>query len=302
MREFRRFALCAFALLAVLALRAQPEAPNFPLPVQPDTLRILGVGNSFTDDGMMYLPELLEAAGIRNVVLGRLYHPGCSLRQHCEFDAADAPKYIYYKSTANRWTTRSEAATLREAVGDEPWDVLVLQQASHHSGVYVTYHPWLERLIERVRLHCPNAGACVAWQMTWAYGSGSDHGAFPKYDNDQRQMYAAIVDVARRVTAECGIATVVPTGTAIENLRAGEFVNPPLDFTRDGYHLDTGCGRYTAACTWFQALVAPCLRTDVAGNAFRPDASKHTRVTDASADACQQAARKACVRRFAVWE
>ena len=302
MNRLGRFALCAFALLAVLGLRAQPEAPNFPLPVQPDTLRILGVGNSFTDDGMMYLPELLEAAGIRNVVLGRLYHPGCSLRQHCEFDAADARKYIYYKSTENRWTTRSEAATLREAVGDEPWDVLVLQQASHHSGIYATYHPWLERLIERVRLYCPNAGACVAWQMTWAYGSGSDHGAFPKYDNDQRQMYAAIVDVARRVTAECGIAAIVPTGTAIQNLRAGEFVNPPLDFTRDGYHLDTGCGRYTAACTWFQALVAPSLRTDVAGNAFRPDARKHTPVTDASAAACQQAARKACVRRFAVWE
>ena len=70
MKKLFRFALCAFALLAVLTLRAQSEAPNFPLPVRPDTLRILGVGNSFTDDGMMYLPELLEAAGIRNVVLG----------------------------------------------------------------------------------------------------------------------------------------------------------------------------------------------------------------------------------------
>ena len=98
MKKLFRFALCAFALLAVLTPRAQPEAPNFPLPVRPDTLRILGVGNSFTDDGMMYLPELLEAAGIRNVVLGRLYYPGCSLRQHCEFGAADAPKYTYYKS------------------------------------------------------------------------------------------------------------------------------------------------------------------------------------------------------------
>ena len=117
MKKLFRFALCAFALLAVLTLRAQSEAPNFPLPVRPDTLRILGVGNSFTDDGMMYLPELLEAAGIRNVVLGRLYYPGCSLRQHCEFDAADAPKYTYYKSERNRWTTVSEAATLREAVG-----------------------------------------------------------------------------------------------------------------------------------------------------------------------------------------
>ena len=302
MKKLFRFALCAFALLAVLTLRAQSEAPNFPLPVRPDTLRILGVGNSFTDDGMMYLPELLEAAGIRNVVLGRLYYPGCSLRQHCEFDAADAPKYTYYKSERNRWTTVSEAATLREAVGDERWDVLVVQQSSAYSGIYTSYHPWLERLIERVRFYCPNAGACVAWQMTWAYGSGSAHGAFPKYDNDPQQMYAAVVHVARRVTEECGIETVIPTGTAIQNLRAGEFNNPPSDFTRDGYHLDFGCGRYTAACTWFQALVAPCLRTDIGGNTFRPDPKGHTPVTDESAAACQQAARKACVRRFSVWE
>lgn len=302
MKRLYRFALCALALLAVLTLRAQPEAPNFPLPVQPDTLRILGVGNSFTDDGMMYLPELLEAAGIRNVVLGRLFHPGCSLQQHCEFDAADAPKYIYYKSTENRWTTVSKTATLREAVADERWDVLVLQQSSPYSGIYVSYHPWLERLIERVRFYCRNAGACVAWQMTWAYGTEAEHKAFPKYDRNQQQMYAAIVDVARRVTGEVGIGTIIPTGTAIQNLRAGEFVNPPLDFTRDGFHLDKGCGRYTAACTWFQALVAPCLRTDIEGNSFRPDAQQHTRVTDESAAACQQAARKACVRRFSVWE
>ena len=100
-------------LLLAVIVQAQPQAPNFPLPVQPDTLRILGVGNSFTDDGMMYLPDLLAAAGIHNVVLGRLYYPGCSLRQHCEFDAADAPRYIYYKSTQNRWETVSDAATIR---------------------------------------------------------------------------------------------------------------------------------------------------------------------------------------------
>ncbi len=117
MKKLFRFALCAFALLAVLTLRAQSEAPNFPLPVRPDTLRILGVGNSFTDDGMMYLPELLEAAGIRNVVLGRLYYPGCSLRQHCEFDAADAPKYTYYKSgaTAGRRSPRRPPCAKRSA-------------------------------------------------------------------------------------------------------------------------------------------------------------------------------------------
>ena len=53
--------------LVCVSLFAQ-KFPNYPIPQQPDTLRILGIGNSFTDDGMMYLPELLEAAGIRVVV------------------------------------------------------------------------------------------------------------------------------------------------------------------------------------------------------------------------------------------
>lgn len=303
MRKILRSALCLFASCLVGTLAAQPQSPNFPLPVQPDTLRILGVGNSFTDDGMMYLPDLLEAAGIRNVVLGRLYYPGCSLEQHCRFDADDAPQYIYYKSEANRWETVSERATLRQAVGDERWDVLVLQQASHYSGLYYSYHPFLERLIERVRLHCPNAGACVAWQMTWAYSADSSHDGFARYDRDTRRMYEAIVDAVRRVTAECGIGVVIPTGTAIENLRAGSSDDAPKGFTRDGYHLDYGCGRYTAACTWFQALVAPSLRTDVeaAGDGFLPASREHTVVTPERAAACRRAAREACVRRFAVW-
>lgn len=300
-RIFRTFCFL-WVLLVAVVLRAQPQAPNFPLPERPYTLRILGVGNSFTDDGMMYLPDLLEAAGIHNVVLGRLYYPGCSLRQHCEFDDAAAPKYIYYKSTENRWVTMSESATLREGVGDERWDILVLQQSSPYSGVYFSYEPWLDRLIERVRYYCPNAGACVAWQMTWSYGSGSDHGAFPRYDRNSKVMYDAIVDAVRRMMEQTGIEVVIPTGTAIENLRMEPFNNSPLDFTRDGYHLDLGCGRYTAACTWFQALVAPCLRTDISGNTFRPTSTKHTVVTDENAAACQEAARKACIRRFSVWK
>lgn len=94
----------------------------------------------------------------------------------------------------------------------------------------------------------------------------------------------------------------IPTGTAIQNLRAGEFNNPPSDFTRDGYHLDFGCGRYTAGLHVVPGARGACLRTDIGGNTFRPDPKGHTPVTDESAAACQQAARKACVRRFSVWE
>ena len=101
--------------LVCVSLFAQ-KFPNYPIPQQPDTLRILGIGNSFTDDGMMYLPELLEAAGIRNVVLGRLYIAGCSLERHCREYAGNAPAYIYYKSTSNRWETVSKKATLLDGI------------------------------------------------------------------------------------------------------------------------------------------------------------------------------------------
>ncbi|MDR3194701.1 MAG: hypothetical protein LBT76_05360 [Tannerella sp.] len=62
---------------------------NPPLPHRPATLKILGIGNSFTDDGMQYLPDLLESAGIENVTLGKLSLGGCSLETPPLFGAVE---------------------------------------------------------------------------------------------------------------------------------------------------------------------------------------------------------------------
>ena len=273
--------------------------PNYPIPQQPDTLRILGIGNSFTDDGMMYLPELLEAAGIGNVVLGRLYIGGCSLERHCREYAGDTPAYIYYKSTGNRWETVSKKATLTDGIADERWDIVVLQQASGKSGMYQTYQPWFSRLVEIVRWHCPNAGACIAWQQTWAYARNSQHGDFGRYEKSQQLMYDGIAASVGQLLRETSVEVVIPSGTAIQDLRNTSLCDS-LDLTRDGYHLNLRTGRYTAACTWFQALIAPALRTTVAGNGCRLEGTPQE-LTPQEAGACQEAARKACIRRFSVW-
>ena len=80
----KRFFLTLVALVAATGLFAQARIDNYPLPQQPDTLRILAVGNSFSDDGTEYLPGLLEAAGIHNVIVARLYIGGCTLERHCK--------------------------------------------------------------------------------------------------------------------------------------------------------------------------------------------------------------------------
>ena len=134
MKRTLRLLLTVGLSLVCVSLFAQ-KFPNYPIPQQPDTLRILGIGNSFTDDGMMYLPELLEAAGIRNVVLGRLYIAGCSLERHCREYAGNAPAYIYYKSTSNRWETVSKKATLLDGIADERWDVVQIGHLSDLSAL-----------------------------------------------------------------------------------------------------------------------------------------------------------------------
>lgn len=295
MKRFFRFGLLVGLCVLCGDLFAQ-RFPNYPLPQQPDTLRILGIGNSFTDDGMMYLPELLEAAGIRNVVLGRLYIGGCSLERHCREYEGDGRAYTYSKSVQNRWVTVSKAAALREGIADEPWDVVVLQQVSGKSGMYATYRPWFDRLVGIVRWYCPNAGACIAWQQTWAYARQSRHGDFGRYDRNQRLMYDAITAAVEELLRESSVEVVVPTGTAVQYLRDTTPCDS-LDLTRDGYHLDLRRGRYTAACTWFQALVAPALRTTVAGNSCRMEGTPYG-LTDEEAAACQRAARRACIRPF----
>ncbi len=276
------------------------KTPNHPLPQMPDTLRILGIGNSFTDDGMMFLPDLLEAAGIHNVILGRLFIGGCSLERHCKEYEKNSNAYIYYKSTDNKWITVSEGTSLVYGIEDEPWDIVVTQQSSPKSGHYDTFQPWLDKLIGIVRWHCTNAGACFAWQQTWAYSTNSDHGSFPRYEKNQMLMYNSIMTATRMLMDDTNIDVIIPTGTAVQNMRNTEFCDE-LEFTRDGYHLNFSSGRYLGACTWFQTLIAPCCRTTLAGNTCTLKGTKNE-LSPELAEACQEAARRACIRPLEIWK
>lgn len=260
--------LTSFVLLSSCSRKAPDVLTNYPIPSQPDTLRILGWGNSFTDDGMMYLPDLLESAGIHNVILGRLYIGGCSLERHCREMADSLCQYTYYKSVNNRWDTLSTHFSALQGLRDEPWDVVVMQQVSGLSGQYETFHPWLEEMMKAVRKVCPNPRATLAWQQTWAYARGSNHPDFPRYGCSQDSMYQAITSCVARLREDTPISVIVPSGIALQELRNTAFCDS-MDFTRDGYHLDYQMGRLTAACCWFETLVAPSFGVTVRDNTFR---------------------------------
>ena len=296
----KRILLTLAAVFVAIGLSAQASIDNYPLPQHPDTLRILAVGNSFSDDGTEYLPGLLEAAGIHNVIVARLYIGGCTLERHCKEYAEGTANYIYYKSTKNQWVTVSRNATILDGLKDEPWDIITIQQASDDSGIYDTYKEGIPKLVSIIRKEAPNPHAAIVWHMTWAYATNSDHRAFPRYGRDQQNMYDAIRSCVDRARVQFNIPVIIPSGEAVQLARGTRLNNhgqvpassKVYELTRDGYHLTRQHGRYLAACCWFETLIKPTIGKSVKGNGYRLLDTEYS-IPEKDARLCQKIAVKA---------
>lgn len=212
------------------------------------TLKILAIGNSFSVDAMEYLWDICRDGGVETIILGNLYIGGCTLDKHKNNLEKNASSYTYYKNTDGEWSETSKTS-IQTAFADENWDIITLQQASGSSGIHGTYSS-LNYIVNEVARR--NHNADIYWHMTWAYQQDSTHSEFPNYLNNQTSMYKAIINTLKqRVLPNESIKGVIPSGTAIQNLRSS-YVGDTV--TRDGYHMSYDYGRYTTALTWFAYL------------------------------------------------
>ena len=227
---------------------------NDPLPPAPEqqddnSISILAIGNSFSVDAMEYLYGMLKDLGYETVKLGNLYIGGCSLEKHANNFTTNSQSYTYYKNTTGEWTNTKSYAPA-DALLDEKWEYITIQQASGQSGVQSSYEPHLTTLVTKVKEYCP--GSELVWHMTWAYQGNSTHSSFPTYGSDQMTMYNAIVSAVKNVILKKDdFKKVIPNGTAVQNLRTS-FIGDNL--TRDGYHMSYDKGRYVTALTFAKAL------------------------------------------------
>lgn len=212
-------------------------------------LKVLSIGNSFSDDAQTWTPQVFASAGVK-ALFGNLYIGGCSLERHLYAAKTGAAGYSYRR---NMVTMGDEGtATLDTGLLDEDWDYVTLQQASHFSGQWATYEPYLAPLAEYVHRRCPRARLVV--HQTWAYELDSGHAGFEHYGSSQARMYAALSDCYERAARRLD-APVIRCGDAVQAARA----LPPFDYAhggkslcRDGFHLSYVAGRYLAALVWFR--------------------------------------------------
>lgn len=304
----RHCRLLPLLTLLWLCLPAQAQDSLFSRP----TLKVLHIGNSYTDDATALLQQVAAHSGadLSNICLYKAVRGSGSFKSWCDvYNNCDDQYYwvtkvlggIYARVATGKGMPRN-GLLFRELLSSVEWDLIILQQVSGSAPYYDQWHGdgnggHLDELLDILHREQPKAAIGFAlvhsyWDHYGANGEQSSHKRWQK-----------IAQAVKSMQADHDIALLIPYGTAIENLRRTA-LNNDYDLTRDGTHLAYGLGRYTAACCYFEALIAPFTGTTVAGNPYRYDASHDdtkypaVSVDDSNADAAQRAAIQAVKHPF----
>ncbi len=270
------------------AMQTQPARTSSAL----TEIKVLAIGNSFTENTTRFLPDIARAAGCK-LTLGKATIGGSPLATHwanallAEKNPPD-PK-------AKAYSYEGKPVTLKEILLAQKWDVVTIQQHSMDSAKVETYRPYAKELADYIHKYAP--GARIVLHQTWAYRE--DDPAF-KAGFTQAEMRRRLQSAYRTIAGELG-AEILPVGDAFENARLdpqwkGRFPDPAFDYARppyprlpdqshslnvgytwgkdkegrwrldyDGHHANAN-GEYLGAAVWFEFLFG----RSAVGNEFVP--------------------------------
>ena len=189
-------------------------------------VRALFIGNSYTNDCVNYAPFIAE--GLSHGVaftIGTTYYSGASIDNYVTWFDNDTATLTYYKKHGlfPKWNTGVANQTLKQCIADEPWDIIVFQQASYNQGTWSTFSN-LNTLINKVLTY--NASVHTkAVKVGWM---------FPqlRYSIIGSTTYAKVVECVQNVLNTTPIDFFIPCGTAVQNARGTS-----LDSIGDSGHL-----------------------------------------------------------------
>lgn len=280
-------ALTAIILISACSTTAGTKR-NGPAKGKDGIVRILAIGNSFSEDAVeQELYGLFNAVG-QPVIIGNMYIGGCSLEKHCLMADRDSARYQYRK-IVDGVKTRTDSVRLSTALNDEPWDYVSVQQGAGKHGIYESLEPDLSKLIAYCLQTASKKDFKLVYHVPWAAQKGCDSYKFAFYDNDQAKMYDMIVDATKKIVAEHeDFDLVMNVMDAIQNARTSYLGDT---FCRDGWHLSKTVGRYTASCLWYEKIMG----RSVVGNPYHPDT-----ISEGEAAVCQLAAHYACIHPYQI--
>lgn len=233
--------------LALPAAADEADSRTAPVPV-----KILSIGNSFSNDAQHYLARICESAG-KPVILGNATIGGCTLKRHWLNASTNGVFYSY----------KRQPKTLAQMLEAEEWQFVTIQQASWFSQNPDTYEPYGTKLIAFIKEHAPQAE--IVLHETWAYRG--DESRIRKAGLTPYEMFAK-VDAAYKKFAKAHNLRIIPSGPAFKTawdspdwgLRvvADPETGTPASgkplHRKDGYHANA-FGQYLIGLVWANTLL-----------------------------------------------
>lgn len=284
------------------------EVPTDPF-LQKDGLMILDIGNSYTDDATDLLPLLVKAANvdISSFCIYKATRGGASFKSWYDiYNDADGASIYHVDRIVGGLkdfiptgkSLGSDGELFRRVLSEVQWDLIIIHQRSDYAPYYELWGTkgsggYLNELLSIIREHQPEAK--LGFLLVHSYSSDFENNK----EKSSFDRWELISQSVKNLCSDYSIDYVIPYGTAIQNLRASS-LNDQYDLTRDGKHCAIGLCRYTAACCYYESLIAPRTGISVLGNTARykapinPGYHSTYDVTDNNAFIAQKAAVLAC--------
>jgi len=231
-----------------------------------NSLKVLTIGNSFTDSLNRYFKSVVESVNGCTLLFDRANHGGCELHRHWSYISNEEADNVYRMY-------QNYTCKMREVLAREQWDIVTIQQASHFSWRPETYQPFAGLICDYIRKHAPQAQIVI--QQTWAYRADHPRFApqglwdFSVYDHTrkfgidlpagtialtQTEMYEQLTIAYSKLAAELALP-IIPTGYAVQLARAAEpepFHNYPVELLQKlrWPDLPPQAGDVVGSCWW----------------------------------------------------
>ena len=206
-------------------------------------MKILTIGNSFSEDATRYLHGIAKSQGVDFEIVNACIG-GCSLERHYNNMVGNIKDYmLYYNGTFTGFNI-----TLEEALKSREWDVITLQQVSHLSFRRDSYYPYITELLKYIRELQP--GAKLYLHQTWAYEQDSYRLNEIAGYQDQKQMLSDIRNAYRETAEAEGLDGIIPSGEMMYALLENGIEKVHVDT----FHASRGVGRYALGLLWLRAL------------------------------------------------
>lgn len=212
-------------------------------------MKILSVGNEFSSQAQTYLPFLAGAAG-KELTACTLRLDGASIEDHYR-NYTDEEEVYSYECFLPGETEKlcPDGIALHEAVEDDDWDIITLQQNGELSGDKESYKPYLAELAAYCKLMHPEAKIMVF--QTWAYEAGSPDRIFREvFEGNQVNMYNTIARCCAEIKDEADADDIVPIGRAWQIARNSSIGDRLTTNGVDANEL----GEFLASCCLYEKI------------------------------------------------